>query len=468
MPNMIMRLLGGGKPAQRVKPFEEIGTSGTAVQGGYVQSVERNQKLQGTNRYKTTSEILANISIVAAGTRYFLDLVAKPSWSVEPADDTDEAKVLADFVEDAMYDMATSWTRITRRTGLYRFHGFCVQEWTAKRRKDGLVGYDDIESRPQHTIERWEIDPRGTVTGMWQTSPQTGQAILLPRQKVIYIVDDTLTDSPEGMGLFRHLVEPAERMKRYLDLEGMGFERDMRGIPVGRVPYTAIRKAVKNGDISQADADKITDVLEKFVRAEAKGQHTGLVLDSQPFMNQTADGLQASAVMQWGVELLTGGATGIEPLGNAINRLAREMATIIGVEGLLIGSDGVGSLALSKDKSNRLYLAVNSTVGDIAEGCEKDFIDPLWILNGFDDDLKPTLKTEDVSFKDVEQIAAVLRDMATAGAVLSADDPAINDMRDLVGISHTPEINPALAGATPRRQTSSANDPAAADTGEMV
>src|SRR5260221_278291 len=54
----------------------------------------------------------------------------------------------------------------------------------------------------------------------------------LPRTKIMYLVDDTLTDSPEGMGLLRHCVEPAERLKEYLEQEAIGFLRDLRGIPI--------------------------------------------------------------------------------------------------------------------------------------------------------------------------------------------------------------------------------------------
>jgi len=40
------------------------------------------------------------------------------------------------------------------------------------------------------------------VIGVWQRHPQTGQLIGLPRGKLVYLVEDTLTDSPERCGSF--------------------------------------------------------------------------------------------------------------------------------------------------------------------------------------------------------------------------------------------------------------------------
>lgn len=445
MANLFTRLLGLGPKIPLVSPFREQGVSGTAVYGGYIASKETQSKLYGQEKYRTASDIITNISIVAAGVRYFLNLLAKPQWKVD-ADDDEQSKQLVEFVEEVMESMDTSWPRIIRRAGLYRYHGFGIQEWTAIKRDDGRIGFQDIESRPQHTIEKWAVDERGTVTGVWQRSPQTGQLIGLPRQKLVYLLDDTLTDSPEGLGWFRHLVDPSERLKIYLQLEGYGFQRDLSGTPIGRAPIAQINKLVNNGTLTREQAEDMLKGLENFVKLQAKKPDTGLLLDSQPHESQTADGLQVSSVPQWGLELLTGTVTSLDPIDKAISRLTYDMARIMGIENLLTGSEGTGSLALSKDKSRNIYLQVDATLSDMAAAFSKDFIDPLWTLNGLPDERKPKLKTEAVAFKDVEQITSALRDMATAGASLQPDDPAIDEVRDLLGLSHAPEFDAELMG----------------------
>jgi len=457
------------QPIPRSSPFQETGVAGFAVYGGWIAQKEKSSRLVGTERYRTASDILSNISIVAAGVRYFLNLLARPEWKVD-GDDDDESKESAEWLEEIMNDMETPWARMIRRSGMYRFHGFGIQEWVAKKRDDGKIGIKDIESRPQHTIQRWQVDDKGTVTGVWQTSPQTGQEIGLSRNKIIYLLDDTLTDSPEGMGWFRHLVDPAERLKVYLQLEGYGFQRDLNGTPIGRAPLSQINKMVQQKKITQAQADTLIDGMRSFVQMQAKSPDTGMVIDSQPFESMTADGFSVSAVPQWGLELLQQTAGALPQMGEAISRLTYDMARIIGVEGLLAGSEGEGSLALSKDKSKNIYLTVNSTLHDMAAQFSKDLLDPLWALNGLPAEKKPRFTTEDVSFKDVEQISAVLRDMATAGAVLQPDDPAIDDVRDLMGISRAPEIAPELRGMMQRQAAGLPPDPNELDpeTGQPV
>lgn len=426
--------------------FQELGTSGTAIFGGYVVTTERNPRAVGQQRYVEASEILANISIVAASLRYFLNLVAKAKWKANPASDAPEAKAVAEFVESVLTGMVTHWARIVRRQGMYRFHGFSIGEWTAKRRADGKIGLSDIEARPQKTIVRWEQDEGGSIVGVYQRSPQTGQEIPLPRWKLVYLVDDVFTDSPEGMGWFRHLLEPSERLARYLKQEGIGFERDLVGLPIGRAPVTALRQMVKSGKLEQKDADAAIEVMRKIVRLQVKKEDTGVVLDSQHFEDQTNDGKRVSAVAQWGIDLLTGSSTSLAALGAAVVRLEQQMARIMGTESLLMGGDGGGNLALAKDKSQNLALNVNSTLVDMAGFMTRDVVAPVCLLNGIPEELWPELATEDVAFRDVQQVTAALRDMATAGAMLAPDDPAIDDVRDLLGISRPPAMEPMDLG----------------------
>lgn len=423
-------------PFKKAKsPTKEQGVSGTELIGGYIVTDEADARLTGQNRYRTAADILANVSIVAASTRFFLNLLAKPKWNVEPVDDSQQAKNHAEFVESVINDLDVSWARVVRRSGLFRFHGFGIQEWTAKKRPDGMIGFKSIEPRPQHTIERWDVDDNGNIKGVWQRSPVSGRELFIERDKFVYFVDDTLTDSPEGMGWFRHLVEPAERLKNLLGLEKIGYERDLSGVPVGKAPITAINRAVKNGTLSSSQANSILEGIKNFVQLEIKKKNTGIVLDSQTFENTTSDGTQASGVDQWGLELLTSQAGSMEQILKSIQRLNMEMALIIGTENILTGTDGVGSLALSKDKSNNLYLQISSTLGEMTEIFTNDLVKPLWRLNGLPGDMMPRLQAEDVAFKDVEVMAKVLRDMATAGAVLAPDDPAIDDLRMLLGVS---------------------------------
>lgn len=434
----------------RPTPFREQGTSGVEVFGGLILSREKSPKWVGQNKYVTIQEIVSNISIVAAGVHHFLNLIAHPQWSVKPSDEDDaEAVEIAEFMEDVINDMKTPWSRIVRRAGMYRFHGFGIQEWIAKKRDDGRIGLLDIEPRPQHTIERWEIDEDGSVLGMWQRSPQTNELLGLNRKKLLYLVEDTLSDSPEGMGIFRHLAEPYERLKQFLTLETIAFERDLRGIPIGRAPLTKLREMEAAGTLTTQEANTLRNAMVSFLTAEVKKPDTAIMLDSQPYESQAADGMKIAGQPQWDLELLQGSASGMAELDRAIDRIQREMARIIGTEHLMMGDAG-GNRALAVDKSRNLYLIGNSVLSNIASGVDSDIVVPVMELNNLPMEKKPKMTVEDVAFKDAAEVTSALREMATAGATLAPDDEAINDVRDLLGISRAPEPDPELLGAMQR------------------
>jgi len=424
---------------KRVPPTEAAGVPGTAIFGGFIQDNEKNVNIASREeRFKTYSEILANTSIVAAGVRYFLNLVATAEWKFVPADHP-EGERFAKLAEEMLTeDPRTSWHRIVRRAAMYRFYGFSIQEWTARRRDDGLLTFADIAPRAQLTIERWDIDKEGVVLGMLQRSPQTQEELYIPRTKTLYMVDDTLNDSPEGLGLFRHLVAPAQRLARYEQLEGFGFETDLRGVPIGRGPFTELAKMVQAGDLSKEQRVAIEAPLRKFIKNHVKTAQLGMLLDSITYESKDEAG-RASSAKQWDVELLKSSGTSFAENANAIERLNRELARILNVEQLMLGSGSVGSFALSKDKTNAFFLLVDGALAEIREMIDEDLLKTLWRLNGFPVEAMPEIKTQAVRFTDVEQIAATLRDMATSGAPLGLDDPVINEVRDLMGVPRVPD-----------------------------
>jgi len=465
--SFLQRLLGGLGAIERPKAFNPQGVSGTAIYAGYPVQREKSAKWVGQQRYTTSAELVLNTSIVAAGVHYFLNLIAHPEWTVRPAkkdakgkdiSESKAAREVAELVESAMHEMQTSWPRVVRRTAMYRFHGFGVQEWWAKKKPDGTIVFGDVEPRPQFTIERWDVDASGAVTGVYQRSPHDGRIIGLPREKLIYMVDDTLTDSPEGIGIFRHLAEPYERLMGFQTLEVRAFERDLRGTPIGRAPITMINRAVASGEITKDEGNAIVNHLTNFVQTEIKKSDTGVILDSMIYETQNATGIGMTGTPQWGIDLLSGSAAGLSELGSAIDRVQREMARIIGTENLMMGDQG-GNRALAADKSRNLYLIANAVLTSIATTYETDFISPIMDLNGIDEELKPSFEVEDVSFKDVMEVTNALATMAKAGMVLSPDDPVNDDVRDLLGVSRAPPPSPEMMGMTP-------TDPAAAAAAE--
>jgi hypothetical protein len=424
-----------GVDRRQVPPTTTIGVGGTAIYGGFVQEGEKDSRLVGREKYKTFSDILANIPIVATGVRYFLNLVSKAEWKVQPPEGSgDEGQALADLVQEMLHDMGTPWHRVVRRAAMYRFYGFNIQEWTAKRRDDGAIGLLDVEPRPQITIERWDTDRTGQVLGAIQRSPQTQEEIYLPREKIVYVVDDSLSDSPEGLGLFRHIVEAAHRLRRYEQLEGFGYEGNLRGIPIGRAPLAELDRLVKAKQLTQAEANDFLKGLTDFLKNHIRNPSLGILLDSKTYTSGD-ESKNPSGRPHWDLTLLDGGEYSLAEVAEAIKRVVFDIARILGIEHLLMGDGKAGSFALSKDKSHNFGLIVDSTMKELREQFTKDILRPLWDLNGWDPKLMPTFKTEMAAYRDVEQLSSVLRDLGTVGVTLDREDEAVQELFDLVGLS---------------------------------
>lgn len=435
----------GGRIRTNVRPTETVGHMGTAIFGGFIVENEKESILSDRERYLTFSRILANCPVAAAGVRYFLNLVAGAEWTFIPADHPDGER-LAEMAEEIfMDDPQTSWARMVRRAAMYRFYGFSFQEWTARRRDDGVMTFKDIAPRAQITIERWDMNTDGTLRGVVQRNPQNQEETYLPRDKLLYLVDDSLNDSPQGLGLFRHIVEPAKRLERYEQLEGWGFETDLRGIPVGRAPYGELRRQVDAGIIKQEDAERAVAPIEKFVQKHVKTPELGILIDSESFTT-TDEAQRPSSQSKFDVSLLEGSQTSLPEMARAIERVNREIARVLGVEAILLGEGDRGSFALAQSKTNQFSLTVNATLNELAEAFAKDLLTVIWQLNGWPEEAMPEMKPEAVEYRDIEQLTQALRDMAQAGAPLILGDPAVNEVRSLLGLSPQDDMIVDLQG----------------------
>lgn len=460
--------IGGffGRVRRASSPFETVGDPGTSILNGFVDSQEKAPQLQGLTKYQTYSDLVANTTIVAAGVRYYMNLVSKAGWTVLPSIPNDRrAERAAQLLRDVMTEMRRPWHRAVRRSSGYRLYGFSVQEITARRREDGSIGVLDVAPRPQATIEQWDLEDDGNVRGFVQRSRQDGQANYIPRGKAIYLVDDALNDSPEGLGLFRHLVETNSRLQRYQELEGFAFETDLRGVPIARAPLADLRKQVADDGMSPEEATEALKPIKAFIRKFVRNPRLSMLLDSRTWVS-ASESQTVSPVYQYGVELLQGGGNGSEPVNTVIERLQRELARVLGVEFLLLGN--AGSQALSRDKSHNFGLMVESALDECRETYESDFIPFVMLLNGIPREYWPTFKTETVQYRDVEQITGGLERLSRAG--LRADDPAVNEVRELLGVSPQPEdlINLLLEEASGGRdpdppEPEPGPDPAAGD-----
>lgn len=340
----------------------------------------------------TFSQILEHCHIVSAGARIFQDFCAQARWSFQGEDESAIEAATELLINGVDFEM------LVRRAAMYRYWGYSIHEWTASRRRDGLVGFADIGSRSQSTILRFDRDERGAVTAVHQMSQR------IPREKVLYLVDNSLNDMPEGLGLLHHVKNSALKLQKYETLEGFGYSSNLRGLPIGRVPYLELQQKVEDGDISQEMAQKLIDSVTNFVEATIRTEAKGTTLDSSVWQTTDETGRRPGTKDKSGVTLLQGASQGQAEVSDAIRRVTREIARILGIDAVLLGEDSAGSFALAKEKSSHLYIMVDSTLKALEKAFQRDLVECLWNLNGFSPETMPRLKYEKPEFKTTDEI----------------------------------------------------------------
>lgn len=424
----------GGKD-KRPSPFKEVGAAGFTSVGGYLYDREKNPKLRGSKKYEYYEDLIANVSIIAAGVRFYTTLISSTEWKFEPRDDSAQAQEYADFYNRIIGEMQGTWQQTVRQSSMFIFNGFAAIEKTAKKLDDGTIGIHSLEVRPCRTFTRWDIDDNGNILGLIQTRPNSGEELYIPRDKLVLLQDQLFSDSPEGQGLIRCCAETADRLKSLQLLERISGERNLSGIPIAKAPLAALDAAVAAGEITEEQKKASLQGLADMVSLVRKGEQTGIILDSKTYDSVSDTSRNVSATSQWALELLTANSSGLAELDTVIRRLNMEIARIMGVEMLLLGDGSTGSMALSQDKTKSLMLSINSSIKDIESQFQKDLVPWIGRLNSFDEKLLPRLTGSEVSAREIGDLIAAMRDLSAAGLTLNREDEAAKELFSILGLT---------------------------------
>ncbi len=437
---------GGFEPSAPVAPpSKPSGSDGVSVVGGFVIHGERDRRLEGDQKWITFSNAELNISVVSSAINVWTALGGSAKWSAEPNKrGGKDAQRGADIVTEGLIEaqMSTPWCAVVRKQLMKKFRGFALHEMLVRRRRDGMVVCADLQDRPQWSILRWnKPDEKSAWLGVEQRT-HLGGTYYVPRERLFYSVENTLSPSPEGVGLLRQLAEPTRVLELYRRWEGIGFQTDLRGIPIAWAPLAELALQIgANKPESEVNAalQKATKPLTDFISGHNKSPDQGLMLDSATYRSRDA-GQSPSGSKAWGFELVQGGASSMPEVGAAIARETRDCARIMNAEWMLLGDVGSGSDAMHADKTAMFGLVANAALDDVGDDATRDCATRLIALNGLDPETcTPRLIHEPIATASIESAARMLTMLFQAG--LSPRDPAINVMRRRADLPDAPEVD---------------------------
>lgn len=419
-------------------PLEELGVTGLKRVGGYVEE-EFLPALRGRKAVKVFREMSLNDSMVGS-LLYTVDkLIRQVEWKVEPCDQDPESLEAAQFVEECMHDMSHSWDDFISEALSMIVHGWSWHEIVYKKRvgpwetdgkrkskyTDGKIGWRKMPIRAQETMFRWIFDESGGIKGMVQMAPPTYTQTSLSIEKCLLFRTDQSKGNPEGKSLLRSAYRSWYFKKRLEEFEAIGVERDLAGMPVGKLPseyFTALPGTPQH---------KMLQAFKKMVQGVRRDENEGLVIPVA-YDQDTKQEL-------FGFELMSSSGTRTFDTNALIQRYEQRILMSVLADFILVGHEANGSYALHTDKTGIFRASLNSIVDTLADTMNRHAIPKLFKINGWQTDKLPKFKPGEVDPPDLTQLAQFIT--ATAGAGMQwFPDPALEKfLRD---IAKLPELTP--------------------------
>jgi phage gp29-like protein len=387
--------------------FLELGTTGLKRSGGQI-AEEFLPVLQGQRGRKVYREMSDNDPIIG-GMLFGIDkIVTRLDWHVEGEDER-----TAQFVEECLNDMSDSWDATLSNILSMLPYGWSFHEIVYKKRAgleadpssnytDGRIGWRKWPVRSQDSLSEWRFDEAGGLEAMVQSSDR-GMPITIPMEKALLFRTTTNKANPEGRSLLRNAYRPWFYKRRIEEIEAIGIERDLAGLPVAYMPpeylssdATAAQKAVR---------DMVVDIVQNIKRNEQEGVVFPAVYDDHG--NRVFD-----------LTLLSAGGSRQFDTGAVIQRYDSRIAMTLLADFLLLGSDKVGSFALGASKLDLFTMAVDSIAKSIAEVVNQYAIPRLLRLNAMRTDLLPRLTYGQVSSVDLQELGEYVQRLAGAGILV--------------------------------------------------
>jgi hypothetical protein len=338
----------------------EIGTTGLNEYGGLIQE-DPIQKLRfgmGGKAYEIYTEMRLNTPVIAALISAVTQSVRSATWTFTSDEGEDDPRL--ELIEAARQNLARTISldehlaEATEGTAVYGWSLF-EQVW---ENVGGRILWSNLSIRGQNTLANWEIDQEGHTTGMcqWDIYSRRGK-VIIPFDKAVLYRFWVQRENPEGMSLLRPAYVPWYYYKNISKIEAIGIERDLAGLPVITLPPGASTDSSSASDLSKA---------EKTVRNVRNDEQAGFVKPSP----------------DWGFELLSTGGTRQFDTNAIIQRYENRILMSALAQFLLLGTNGTGSLALSKDQTDFFTMSVTVMANSIARAFTNTALRRLMIYNG--------------------------------------------------------------------------------------
>ena len=440
IPASLRAVIGTGGESQVAKN-KEIGRIGQRRYGGVLYE-EFLHELRGRRGAEVYREMADNDDVVGAILFAIEMLVRQCDWTVEPTGDKPIDKEAAEFVESCMNDMQDTWTDTISEILSFLTYGWSFHEIVYKRRMghtsnpqtkskydDGLIGWQKLPIRAQETLYQWEYDDKDNLLGMTQMPPPDFGLFTIPMDKALLFRTKSRKNNPEGRSILRNCYRSWYFKRRIQEIEGIGIERDLAGLPVIHGP-----EGLDLWDDTVESNIKARVGLENMVKQIRRDEMEGIVLPHG-----------------YELELLSSGGQRQFDTNAVINRYDTRIAMTVLADFIFLGHQQTGSWALSSDKTELFSVAIGAFLDIISETFNSQGIPALIDINGehfagITD--YPKMVHGDIEDMDLEKLSTFIKDMTGVGLLIP--DEGLEDFVRRAG--NLPDRTTEVSTADPIRE----------------
>lgn len=420
---------------KKLSPTESkkiLGVSGTNVRTGNFYSDEPLNTLRGRRAITVYRQMRDNDATIGAVMYAAEQMLRDVKYKVKPSDKENEAAVeAARFVEEVLQDMDHSLDDHISEALSFLTYGFMPFEVVYKRRvgplerdpkkrskyTDGLIGVRKIAPRAPWTINKFDVDQySGDVKGFWQTTYKLKGDNYIPMRKAILYRTTSINGDPTGRSILRNAYTSYTRLQAVQQYEAIGIERELAGIPHAEIPSDYL-----SADASDDQKAFVTN-LENILRDLKFNEQGFLITPSDTYPGKDGEPTNQKLVT---VRLMASEGSRNIDIDPVVRRYQHDIARSVLFEFLLLGASSTGSYALSKSKGDFALRALEAYVQAIVDCLNKQLVERLWELNGFDFGIMPKIVAGDIAPHDLKELGAYLRN-------LNGADISLADQVDIV------------------------------------
>lgn len=412
--------LGGGGNI-----YEEYGRSGLRHWGGFVFD-EWLQQLQYGRRAAEVFREMGDQDPIVGSILYAIQmLMRRVSWWMEP-----KGSAEAEWMWECLNDMMYSWPDTISEIISFLQYGWSYHEIvlkvrqgktgdprTSSRYNDGKIGLAKLPLRSQDSLWKWVFDDYGEIEGLIQNPPPDYLLRFIPRQKALHFRTNIFKDNPEGRSILRTAYRSWWFIKNIQQIEAIGVERDLAGLPVLTPP-----EGTDIWDVSDPAMSTMLTQAKNVVSSIRRDEQEGIVL---PY--------------GWTLELLSSSGARQFDTTEIISRYENRMATSVLADLVMMGQDKVGSYALSVTKKDLFAASLGAYLDIISSVIDTQLTPVIWDLNGFKGD-PPKLCHGTIETIDLQTLGTFINMIGRVGAPIDWETalPFLNDQAGLPEV-HDPE-----------------------------